>query len=339
VRFAVYIGGAWEGFNTPVSGEGRYAYNLSQMLAERGHKVDCIGTGTGAQEPPLWGTQKPIEGISFIHPNNIDRNITYNAALNLPWHSDDCRAVNARMVAHTCFNWMTDKSPAIKNCRHLIFHPYPNQLKNDNLRLVPFPFYSGLASTNFVKGRKTVVWACKDVFVDEWGAEQAFHSPAAKMLKALCNVANKCNLDCIFISAKSFSSNLAQSFGVPEILNGFRSITLIEDKLLKEELDSYLSLARIVPILPNYGASCFDAAALGAIPIFYKETEIFAEFFPSAPKISISDTPEEIAAFIERIFTDDEYYLILIEKIRKDIELYSYESSYQHLMKVLEEFS
>ncbi len=365
MRFAIYVGAMENGFDASGGGEVRYAFNVAQALAKHGHTVDCVGSAATYNTYPQWGTCPPVKNINLVNDFQIDRSIEYVAYLNAPWFNRDfdrgtkqARAtflpctdedVNAKVHVHFMFSWNKDIESKTGDCwvshNHIIARPYDMpgyETDKAPLRLIPSPVFDEYVPLN-PETRKSLVWACKSVFTDDWGKDEIFHPEGVTLLKAISYVSNKLGVDCHFISSGTFDSARGKRFGVPEIVAGMQNKTMYDGMIPNSELNVLLLNSRVVPILPCYSGSFLDAFPRGAIPAFYSNAggslSEFPKFFPDSLGVfELGMSVEDMSNVLERIFTDDDYYTSLINDARSTMNVYSFDSCHDHIMKIVEEF-
>lgn len=365
MRFAVYVGAMESGFDAPGGGEVRYAFNVALALAKHGHTVDCIGSAATYNSFPQWGDYPPVKNVNLVNDFQIDRSIQYEAYLNAPWFNREFHRVskepyatflpctdedvNAKVHVHFMFSWNKDIEAKTGDCwathNHIIARPYdmPGYIADKApLRLIPSPVYDEYVPLN-PDTRKSLVWACKSVFTDDWQEDKVFHDEGVNMLKAISNVSNKLGIDCHFISSGTFNSERGKRFGVPEIMAGMNNKTMYEGMIMNSELNALLLKSRVVPILPHYSGSFLDAFPRGAVPAFYSNAagtlSEFPKFFPESIRLfELGMSVEDITEALEKVYTDDDYYTSLIEDARSTMKVYSFDSCHDHIMEVVKEF-
>lgn len=364
MHIAVYIGGASNGFDTPLSGESRYAYNLSSMLVKFGHRVDCIGTGNSTHERPQWGSQKPIEGITFKHPSEVGTSIVYDVAINVPWEHqkydlnvegrwgpvENCLTLDlkARLYLHTSFLWGPKFDALLTKCYeagHVVVHPYPSNAHvadtGRKFAFLPFPFCEDVLNevTN-VEERNSVVWTCKYFYSDAWVEDEEVHYLGKKILGALKRVCNDLNKKCYFIDGKSFFSKKAERLGITKIIKGITNKEIFPALIKKSELDGLLYKSRFIPLMPNYGGSCLDAVCLGTIPVAFKDQNLYtySGIIKDSCFFDGESTEMEMEEVFYKLFIDDYYYKVMAERIVGRAAMFTYKSSYEHFLYLIGEF-
>jgi hypothetical protein len=362
MKVAVYIGGAQDGFDTPGSGEPRYAYNLAHMLALEGHEVIAFGTGHGGHEPPLWGCQKPIPGIKFVHPYDV-LGETFDVVLNKPfdlWVEGKilpCEEIDIRadLVCHTTFS-KAGLASICKNMEcchsdHMVTMPYPlkgfdfgfkRELTDEELsfadkrvRWLPFPYYQELNYRPLI-ARREMTWVCKSLFSDEWPEDKDFHREGKICLEAVKNFA--INIDKFtvnFAQAPMYHSERAKRFGVDKIFDIFCKRT--SDGLFHySKLNRYFSFSAVNLALPNFAASSFNAIANGCVSIFYRDDFMFGPSLSTSLRLHKRAPEREVSDILSSIYLNEKVYDRLIDEQRSKIVDYSYAASYKRFGKMTE---
>jgi len=362
MRIAVYIGGAQDGFDTPSSGEPRYAYNIAHMLALEGHEVTAFGTGYHTQEPPLWGRQKSIENVSFVHPYDV-LGKTFDVVVNLPfdfWYEGKilpCEEINiqADKISHVTFS----KAGLIslykdKTCwdthRHRILMAYPlssfdfnfpreltkkeQHFADKYIHWLPFPYYQEFCDRPLSE-RREMTWVCKSLFSDEWPEDKDFHLEGRTCLEATKNFANKNNIIVHFAMASMFKSERAKRLGVDKIFNDIQNKQLNDGLYLFSELNEYFSKSAVNLVPPNFAASCFNAIASGCVSLSYEDDFMFGGL-SSSLKLYKGISIYEVEKLLEAIYFRREIYWKLIDEQREKITDYSYASSYKRFKEFID---
>ena len=347
MKIMIWVGGAWEGIDTPTSGEGRWALNLAHMLALKGHEVHGIGTGKEAQLAPSWGEQEPIKNILFSHPRDICKQ--YDIAV-IPWEWQ-CESIgnkwkkcpdtptSAKLYIHPMFSW-TGKGdnrclyPPYDN--HIVVIPYAFSFDqafvfDQSVRLLPFPYYTQFSELN-IDVRRQYTWTNKDIFIDEWKDDFPFHEYCSEVIKVLAQLTQKYNIYCNFISSAGFNSNRAKRFGIPNYINKIPYKTLHNGTVGLDKLKSYLEYSRLITPSPGSTSGSWDAIACGAVSLFYKD-----HTYGIGNEVSLENI-EDMKDKIERYYADDNYYKSMIELQRNRIALNSFDESHNYFLRIVGEF-
>lgn len=356
MKVAVYIGGAQHGFWTAVAGEGRWAFNLADMLASRGHEVHCIGTGRGGHEAPQWGSQPPVPNVRMLHPRDIDPNLEYDALVNVPWDWHDAAGhlhhcpnpmVKAKKYLHCIFGWNLGIEESTINrykCpvapyNHIITLPYPPMSSYEHgidIKPLYLPFFDGLFDSIDPATRNQYTWTCKDVFLDEWREDMTIHTEGLKVLQSLVYLSDKYNIHCNFISAGCFSSKRAQRMGAHELFMKIKHKTVNHTPIPINILKSYMAKSRVITPLPGYFAGCWDAVVQGAIALNHESCGQAKMVLKNQPQLTDSMSQKEVQDIMERIFTDDHYYMEVIREQRALIHELSYENVHKQFLAIVE---
>ncbi len=352
MKVLIHIGGAQNGFNTPCSGEMRYAMNLAEMLASYGHQVYCWGGGNHMHEPPQWGSQVPIENIYFIMLREVEGQ-EFDLVLNCPriFERPDCMQrsslelpVKTKLKVFTSFSWDKSseetylnffKDPGSNNC--IVATPYKLPNTKENIvphYFIPFPYFKEYAPLD-IESRNQITWACKDVYSDEWQVEKEFHFLGKRVLEAIRNIANNHNLTLNFISAYTLKSDRAKRYEIPEIIDRITNKNLVDTTVPMETMHKYLSSSRFSIILPGYAGSAFNSVADGCPTIFYESSDDFTKILGKPKVMKRGFTTEQTLNFLDQ-FLDNSKFEQFIDKQRKRVDQFSYKNSYKQLMKVIE---
>jgi hypothetical protein len=362
MKIAVYIGGAQDGFDTPSSGEPRYAYNIAHMLALEGHEVTAFGTGHETQQPPLWGRQEPISGVSFVHPYDV-LGKTFDVLINLPfelWVEGKllpCEEIDiqADKIFHTTFS-KAGLASICKNktCwdthKHHVMMPYSLTADlHDNLarelteeeqvfadkyiHWLPFPYYKEL-NNRPPSERREMLWVCKSLFSDEWAEDEDFHLEGRTLLEATKNFANKNNITLHFAMASMFESERAKRLGVDKIFHDIQNKQLNDGLYLFSELNNLFSKSAVNLVPPNFAASCFNAIASGCVSLSYEDDFMFGGL-SSSLKLYKGISIREVENLLEAIYFRGEIYWELIDEQREKIVDYSYAAAYEKFGKIM----
>lgn len=359
MKVLVYVGGAYEGINTPVGGEGRWALNLVDMLASFGHEVHCLGTGRGGHEAPQWGQQKPIRNVHFLHIRDLNPHFQYDAFLNVPWDWTNIKnnwehcphpPAKAHVYVHCMFSWnesieqaTIDRYKCIgsDHLNHIVSVPYPPMDQyphRPEVKLVPLhlPFFKDLEPVGDLSQRKSYTWACKDVFLDEWPSDMSIHTEGLKILQSLVYLSDKYSIQCNFISAKCFSSNRAQRLGASELFDQIKHKNAHPGTIPLNELKGYMQASRCTTQLPGYFAGCWDSVVCGAVALCYEgcnQNKILTNSYALRESMSSKDVQD----IMERLYIDDQFYTDAINLQRKMIEPLSYQTVHQQFLDIMNE--
>jgi len=336
MKVLVYIGGTNDGFWNAAGSEQRYLMGLAEMLAHYGHDVYCAGSEGSGEKPPSWGNHKPTPNVSMIHlsqlPNKKDFDLAIVSENFVHWRQNGqpiqtpCSYFDgiAKVVAHTLFGWAgrgldcaTKRDPTTM---HRVFLPWEPDGYRTADTVVYYPVYKEFSNIP-ASVRDTIVWACKDVFVDEWPTDKAFHFGGAKVMRAIKRLEDNHGIKSVFINAECFETARAKRFGVQDIFTSLKKKEPYRGLAPRDVLEKAFSRARVSTVLHGYFSSAFIAPALGAIPLHFKD-DSGTVWNPTGRLMDINASDEDFYSALEKVYVDDDYYNNLLEWSRKVVEKY-----------------
>jgi hypothetical protein len=365
----VFIGGTINnGLDSATPGEGRWAQNLAKMLAEHGHNIDVVANVVWA--PPSWGTSKPISNVTLSPLLNTEKE--YDLALYMPWEYQvwennqytawrPCHEVpiKAKYCVHNTFSW----GASIKDdhiCyerNHVLAYPYMQENHQfptdpeDNpypTFALPMPLYKEILSVN-LKDRKNILWSTKDVFHPDWGKCEEYpngninhHCPRIGMatLRAIKRLTEKYEFDTHFLSTRFFFSELSSIAKELGVLDFVKSIPRahLHGLLPQDELRSVMQKTRITAVVSGLLGSFGESIISGAVPLCYSGHLQRDAADKHGIKLGVFDaTEDEIYDCMEKLYTDDDFYMKVIEDYRYEMRYYSYGEAYRYFELMVKE--
>ena len=351
MKVLVFIGGTEDGFDNGAGSEQRYIFSLAEMLAYFGHQVDCVGNSHNGEDPPKWGDTTPIPGIRFIHMREIDFcNRAYDLAIvseNIcHWRCDGqpiktpCHLFEyvATRVAHPLFGWagtgldcVTERTEANT---HFVFEPFEPLVMRPGDVVINYPVFKDYPEDNLA-GRDTLVWSMKDVYHDDWPEDKTFHYGGLKVLKALTRLEKNLGVRSVFINSEKFQSKRATRMGARALFESLEKKEGYTGLIRKSVLDGAFKRARVSTILQGYFSSAFSAPAQGAVPAYFTDHGGVV-WHPGQQSMNMWDSDDLFYKKMERLFTDDAYYLQRKIKGLEIIEKFHWDRSHDAFLKFLD---
>ncbi len=352
MRILIHIGGAQNGLNTAGSGEVRYALNMAELMALAGHDVWAWGAGSHMHEPPQWGSQTPIEGITFCMLKDVIGQ-KFDLVLNCPMEfqppEGGCKPctelpVQAKLKVLTSFSWNQQVEDGILKLLggqpkqdFVVGIPYPPKATAENKLphiFAPFPYFKGYYPLA-PEERNQITWACKDVYSDNWDIEKEIHFVGQKCLEAIKNLVNEYDLTLNIVTANTnVRSNRAKRYCIPDILSEMKHVNLVDGTVPMDTMNDWLSKSRFSIILPGYAGSAFNSIACGCPTIFFEGRDEFTEMLGKPIQLDRGINSKRLETFLSQ-FMDAERFELWVNTQRKGIEPYSYKAAYTTLMKNL----
>jgi hypothetical protein len=243
------------------------------------------------------------------------------------------------IIGHTLFGWAHQGLPCatdrtVKD-NHFVIQPWEPYNLHSSDAVIYYPVYKQLPKPN-LNNRKSIVWAAKGPYIDEWPEDRIFHHSGLKYLKAMSRLSKEHGVRSVFVDAYCFDSKRAKRLGAKDLFDSIEHKTtykrLINANILNEEFDQ----ARITTMLHGYFSSAFIAPAHGAVPIYFQGNDVGTVWHPPQRLLNMDMTDDEFYSVLERFYIDDEYYLERLGKSLEIIEKFSYASSYQSFLKFIE---
>lgn len=359
MKILVPIGGTQNGLDTPSGGEVRLAMNQAEMMALEGHQVFCLGSGyhhlSRRYEIPRWGNQKPIPNITMVALPEI-RGEKFDLVLNCPLEYQDegkwklCTElpVKARLKVISLFSWHEGiEDSLIKNyfggkvpdSGWMVGTPYQYpQLANPifPMRWIPFPYFKEYAPLNY-SNRKSITWACKDVFTDEWKEDKLIHTVGIKVLEAITLLCDKYKLHLNYVTGQTLSGERANRFGALKLVKSINSKTVVPYFVPMSTMHDWLMKSIFTVILPGYAGSAFNAVGDGCPAVFFQDQSSFADILYSPHRLTIDMNTDEIVKFLERFLLDESVYNDFIINQRKQVDPFSFKNAYNKTLESVKE--
>jgi hypothetical protein len=366
---SVFVSGSIKnGLDSATPGEGRWAQNLARMLAEHGHNVDVVANVVW--DPPSWGTSKPLPNVNLSSLINKDKE--YDLVLYMPWEYQvyennrytpwrPCHEIplKAKYYVHNTFSW----GASIKddhicyNRNHVLAYPYiqenhqfptdPGENPYPTFAL-PIPLYKELAPID-LENRKNILWSTKDVFHPDWGKDaehphgnEDHHCPRIGMatLRAIKRLAEKYDFHTHFLSTRFFYpelSPIAKRLGVLDFAKSIPN-SHFHALLPQDELKRVMRSTRITAVVSGLLGSFGESIISGAVPLCYSGHLQRDAAEKHGIKLPVFDaTEEQIYDCMEKLYTDDDFYMSVIEDYRHEMRYYSYDSAYRYFELMVEQ--
>jgi hypothetical protein len=369
MKVIIFIGNTIKsGLDSPTPGESRWAQNLARMLGENGHEVD--GIAGVPWDPPSWGDTTPVPGVTLSALP--DYNKEYDLALYLPWEYQvydtnklsytawrPCYKipVKAKWYVHCTFSWgasIADDHDCY-NRNHVLAYPYiqeDHQFPTDSAEnpyktfALPIPLYKELAPIE-LENRKNILWSTKDVFHPDWGKCPEFpdgnpnhHCPRIGMatLGAIKRLAQKHSFDVHFLSTRFFNpdaSPIARMLGTMEFAKTIPN-SHFHGLLPQAELFGIMRQTRITAIVSGLLGSFGESIIKGAVPLCYSGHLQRASAEKHGIKLNVFEaTEDEIYECMEKLYTDDDFYMDVITDYRHEMRHYSYDEAYKYFQLMI----
>jgi len=281
----------------------------------------------------------------------------YDLALYFPWEYQDrpgpwfpCTTspLKSTWYVHFTFSWAAS-IPGDHTCynnNHALAFPYiqeggqfppfgeENPYKTFPL---PIPVYKKLAPIN-LDSRKDILWSCKGVFDQGWGSVD-HHCPRIGMnvLRAIKRLSKEFDFNVHFLSTDTFypeKSWISRELGVLDLVKSLPKPHL-HSLLPRDELMGIMSRCRLTTIVSGLLGSFAENIAMGSVPLCYSGHIYRDSAEKHGLKLPVFDaTEDQIYDCIYRLYMDDEFYLDVIKDYRKELEFYSFESSYQYFTEM-----
>ncbi len=369
MKVIVFIGNTLKnGLNSPTPGESRWAQNLARMLGEHGHEVDAIAGVVW--DPPCWGASTPVPGVTLSALPDYDKE--YDLAIYMPWEYQvyennqytpwrQCHEIplKAKYYVHNTFSWgisiRDDHICHQKN--HILAYPYMqenHQFPTDPAEnpyptfALPLPLYKEILPVD-LENRKNILWSTKDVFHPDWGKCEEHpegnidhHCPRIGMatLGAIKRLAEKHEFDTHFLSTRFFSpknSAIAKKLKVMEFAESIPN-AYFHDLLPQDELKSVMKETRVTAIVSGLLGSFGESIINGAVPLCYAGHLQRDAAEKHGIKLPVFDaTEDQIYECMEKLYTDDDFYMQVIEDYRHEMRHYSYDEAYRYFELMVKE--
>lgn len=358
MKVAVFVSGSLKnGLDSATPGEGRWGQNLSRMLAENGHEVDCISGHFWDQ--PQWGNSPPIPNVTLGWFPNKDKE--YDIALYVPWehqypghdkgwHKCTTIPLKSKWYVHCTFSWgksIADDHTCYNN-NHVLAYPYiqeNNQFptdKKDNpypTFALPLPIYKEYLPINLEK-RKNIMWSTKDVFHNDWEVGHYVPRIGHATLNAIKKLRKKHEFETHFLSTRFFhtdASKHARQYDVQRLVSSIPGASC-HDLVPKDTLMNWMGSSRITTIVSGLLGSFGESIASGSAPLCYTGHIYRDAADKSGIKLDVRDaTEDQIYHAMERLYEDDAFYLQYINDCRHELRYYSYAESYRYFQLMVKE--
>jgi hypothetical protein len=368
MKVIIFVSGSIKnGLDSPTPGEGRWAQNLAKMLSMNGHEVDCICNAP--HDPPSWGNAKVYPGVTLSA--TIQKDKEYDLALYIPWdhqnnngHAfpwESCKTlpIKAKWMVHNTFSWgasIADDHDCY-NCNHVLAYPYiqenaqfPTNKEENPFKtfFLPIPIYHELAPIN-IENRKNILWSTKDVFHPDWekGTEYPngnpnHHVPRIGMatLRAIKRLSDKHSFDIHFLSTRFFNPNASAIARELDVWEFVKTIPRghFHELIPQHELFNIMRTTRITAVVSGLLGSFGESIAMGSVPLCY-HGHIYRD---PADKHGLKldtfhATEDEIYDCIDRLYSDDDFYLQVIKDYREELRYYSYDAVYTYFEAMTKE--
>ena len=214
MRFVIFTSGSIDhSIWSSVSGEGRWALNLANVIANRmpGSTIDLIGGSQGLNRP-VWGVMPPLKNIYLKGEHEINPGSPYDIALYVPWETKMGRPGNwmrckhstnfikAKLYVHCTFSWTTGiiEFPCHRE-GHILAYPFAEsggtfqgteEVNKFAYERLSYPHGWEYSVPDF--SRREIVWSSKDAFHPEWKTRNRHIAKAAlDTMNALVRICKK----------------------------------------------------------------------------------------------------------------------------------------------------
>jgi hypothetical protein len=356
MKIVVFIGGSiTNGFDSPTSGESRWAQNLAKMLAERGHEVDVVANSPS--DPPSWGSSKPMSNVTLHFRPNPSK--LYDLALYIPWEHqyngprwETCHSlpVTAKYYIHCTFSW-TNSLPD-HDCwkrNHILAYPYIQEDSQFKLNAdknpfptfpLPYPIFDTVADIDIAQ-RKDIVWACKDVFHPGW-KNNGSHVPRIGMdaLQCVKDLSNEFDFNFHVLSTRFFDPRLSDISAQCKPLDFVRTIrnSHIYELIPKNQLQDIFKKSRLNVIISGLFGSFGESITMGCAPLCYNGHIYRAAAEECGIKLDeVQVSKERLYEVMRKLYTDDAFYTKYVLACRREMRYYSFDESYKYFLEMVKQ--